>query len=77
MGVQLNHTIVPVHDKQESAGFLTEILGLGPPPALGPFLCIETANGVSLDYDDRSGSVGHRPLRLPRHRGGVRRNLAG
>jgi catechol 2,3-dioxygenase-like lactoylglutathione lyase family enzyme len=53
MGVQLNHTIVPVEDKQASASFLAEILGLDPPKPFGPFLCVETANGVSLDYDDR------------------------
>jgi catechol 2,3-dioxygenase-like lactoylglutathione lyase family enzyme len=59
MGVQLNHTIVPVHDKQESAVFLTEILGLGPPKPVGPFMCVETANAVSLDYDDRRGPAPH------------------
>ena len=53
MPVLLNHTIVPVRDKQESANFLAELLGLGPPIAFGPFLCLETANGVSLDFDDR------------------------
>lgn len=60
MAVQLNHTIIPVPDKATSATFLAEILGLDPPTAFGPFMCVETANGVSLDYDDRSGSVpGH------------------
>jgi catechol 2,3-dioxygenase-like lactoylglutathione lyase family enzyme len=55
MAAQLNHTIVPVKDKRESAEFLAQILGLGPPRPLGPFLCVETANGVSLDFDDRWG----------------------
>ncbi len=53
MAVQLNHTIVPVRDKEESARFLADILGLGPPKVVGPFVCVETSNGVSLDYDDR------------------------
>jgi catechol 2,3-dioxygenase-like lactoylglutathione lyase family enzyme len=53
MAVQLNHTIVPVKDKEASANFLAEILGLDPPRPFGPFLCLETANGLSLDYDDR------------------------
>jgi catechol 2,3-dioxygenase-like lactoylglutathione lyase family enzyme len=58
--VELNHTIVPVRDKEASATFLADILGLGPPQPFGPFLCVETANGVSLDYDDRWGPVpGH------------------
>ena len=59
MAVQLNHTIVPVEDKQASAVFLAEILGLDPPKHFGPFVCVETANGVSLDYDDRSGPAHH------------------
>ncbi|HEV2370387.1 MAG TPA: VOC family protein [Acidimicrobiales bacterium] len=57
MAVQLNHTIVNVRDKAESAGFLAEILGIGPPVEFGPFMCLETANGVSLDFDDRRGAV--------------------
>ena len=53
MAVELNHTIVPVRDKKEGADFIAEILGLAPPQPFGPFMCVETANGVSLDYDDR------------------------
>ncbi|HZU72052.1 MAG TPA: VOC family protein [Acidimicrobiales bacterium] len=53
MAVQLNHTIVPVRDKEESARFIADVLGLEPPTPFGPFMCVETANGVSLDYDDR------------------------
>lgn len=54
MAVQLNHTIVPAQDKEASASFLADILGLDPPTRFGPFLCVETANGVSLDYADRA-----------------------
>jgi len=60
MAVQLNHTIVAVRDKKISAIFLAEILGLAAPTPVGPFMCVETANGVSLAYDDRGGPVpGH------------------
>jgi extradiol dioxygenase family protein len=60
MAVHLNHTIIPVRDKKTSATFLSEVLGLDAPTPFGPFMCVETANGVSLDYDDRWGSVpGH------------------
>jgi catechol 2,3-dioxygenase-like lactoylglutathione lyase family enzyme len=59
MVVRLNHTIVPAEDKKASADFLAEILGLDPPTAFGPFLCVETANGVSLDYDDRGTPTHH------------------
>jgi catechol 2,3-dioxygenase-like lactoylglutathione lyase family enzyme len=59
MAVQLNHTIVPAPDKEAAATFLAEILGLDPPKPFGPFLCLETANGVSLDYDDRAAPEQH------------------
>ena len=56
MAVQLNHTIVSVRDKQESARFVTEILGLPEPTPFGPFLVVEAANGVSLDFADDHGA---------------------
>ena len=56
MPIQLNHTVIPTQDKEASARFLAEILGLDPPTSFGPFACVETANGVSLDYANRSGS---------------------
>jgi catechol 2,3-dioxygenase-like lactoylglutathione lyase family enzyme len=52
MTVQLNHTIVQSHDKQESAQLLARILGLDPPGEFGHFVTVEVANGVSLDFDD-------------------------
>ena len=52
MSVQLNHTIVWCRDQQRSAAFLTEVLGLPAPAAFGPFLVVELANGVSLDFHD-------------------------
>ena len=57
MPVQLNHTIVRVRDKRESATFLAEVLGVGPPTAFGPFLVVEVDNGVSLDFADDHGPV--------------------
>ena len=55
MAVQLNHTIVRVRDKQKSATFLAEILGLPSPAPYGPFLVVQTANDVSLDFADDQG----------------------
>lgn len=52
MPAQLNHTIVASRDKRESATFLSEILGLPAPVPYGPFLVVEAANGVSLDFVD-------------------------
>jgi len=50
MAVQLNHTIVAASDSRASARFLAEILGLPDPKPYGPFLVVELANGVSLDF---------------------------
>ncbi len=50
MAVELNHTIVKARNKQTSARFFTEILGLREPAGFGPFLVVELDNGVSLDF---------------------------
>lgn len=52
MSVELNHTIVAARDRQASATFLASILGLAAPTPFGPFMVVETANGVSLDFLD-------------------------
>jgi len=57
MAVQLNHTIVSVRDKHESATFLAEILGLADPTPYGPFLIVQVDNDVSLDFADDHGPV--------------------
>jgi hypothetical protein len=50
MPAQLNHTIVHAKDKVASAQFLADILGLPKPRPFGPFMVVDTANGVSLDF---------------------------
>jgi catechol 2,3-dioxygenase-like lactoylglutathione lyase family enzyme len=57
MPVQLNHTIVAARDREASAAFLTEILGLPAPVSAGPFLVVEVDNGVSLDFAQARGDV--------------------
>lgn len=53
----MNHTIVWCRDQRRSAAFLADILGLAPPSRFGPFLVVETANGVSLDFHDFEGDI--------------------
>jgi len=56
MAIQLNHTIVHVRDKHESATFLAELFDLpAPKPFAGHFMTVQLANGVTLDFcdDDR------------------------
>jgi catechol 2,3-dioxygenase-like lactoylglutathione lyase family enzyme len=57
MPVQLNHTIVHARDKQRSAHFLAQLLGLAQPTGFGPFLVVQVANDVSLDFMDDSGTI--------------------
>ena len=57
MSVQLNHTIVWCKDQQRSASFLSEVFGLPPATRYGPFLVVEAANGVSLDYHETDGAI--------------------
>ncbi len=57
MAVQLNHTIVSAHDKQASADFLAEILGLSTPAPFGPFMMVQTDNEVTLDFIDSAGEI--------------------
>ncbi|MEU6145868.1 VOC family protein [Streptomyces sp. NPDC047081] len=57
MTVQLNHTIVAAYDKNTSARFLADILGLEVSPQFGPFIPVEIPNGVTLDYMDTTGDI--------------------
>ncbi|WP_084961089.1 VOC family protein [Thermoactinospora rubra] len=57
MPVQLNHTIVEARDREETARFLTDILGLPPAGTFGPFRVVELSNGVSLDVVQAGGAV--------------------
>ncbi|MDN5872690.1 MAG: VOC family protein [Nitrococcus sp.] len=49
MAIQLNHTIVAARDKNASAAFLSEILGLPAPTVLGHFVAVQVGD-TSLDY---------------------------
>ena len=52
MTVQLNHTLVAARDRFASARFLAEMFDLPEPYGYGPFACVDTDNGVSLDFMD-------------------------
>jgi catechol 2,3-dioxygenase-like lactoylglutathione lyase family enzyme len=57
VSVQLNHTIVAARDSEASAAFLAEVLGLPAPSEYGPFVMVETDNGVSLDFLDTDDEI--------------------
>jgi catechol 2,3-dioxygenase-like lactoylglutathione lyase family enzyme len=58
MTVKLNHTIVAAHDHEESALFLSELLGLEPPILLGPFAVVSVGGeGLTLDFIKADGNI--------------------
>jgi catechol 2,3-dioxygenase-like lactoylglutathione lyase family enzyme len=50
MPIKLNHTIVHSRDPRAAAEFLTSLFGLPAAVPFGPFLVVQVANDVSLDY---------------------------
>lgn len=57
MPIDLNHTIVAATDKSAAAEFFASILGLKVAAPYGPFIPVETSNGVTLDFADRPGEI--------------------
>ncbi|NUP03000.1 MAG: VOC family protein [Nonomuraea sp.] len=57
MSVQLNHTIVHAGDRDATAAFLVDVLGLEPAPVYGPFRVVSLGNGVSLDVMGAGGEI--------------------
>lgn len=47
---KLNHTIVAARDREASAKFLSEMLGLDPPQTLGHFTMVTGGEDLTLDY---------------------------
>jgi catechol 2,3-dioxygenase-like lactoylglutathione lyase family enzyme len=50
MPIRFNHTIIPARDKGRSASFFTDVFGLSAPQAWGPFLIVELADGVFVQF---------------------------
>ena len=60
MSVQLNHTIVRAVDKDASARFFAELLGLEVGAPAGPFTPVRVNADLTLDFDQRGAVVpGH------------------
>jgi catechol 2,3-dioxygenase-like lactoylglutathione lyase family enzyme len=54
---RLNHTIVAARDKDASAVFLAEVLGLPAPLQLGPFAVVCVGDRLTLDYVDSASDI--------------------
>ena len=52
MSIRFNHTIVRSRDKNESARFLADILGLAEPRPFGHFQVVDLDDEASLDFID-------------------------
>jgi len=53
MSVVLDHTIVRARDRNASARFLADLLGVEPGPPAGPFAPVPVNDDLTLDFDDR------------------------
>ena len=59
MAITLNHTIVPARDKEESARFFAEILGLERGALFGPFAPVRVGETLTLDFADSQAFEPH------------------
>jgi catechol 2,3-dioxygenase-like lactoylglutathione lyase family enzyme len=59
MAPALDHTIVPSHNKIESARFISRILGMEYDQPFGHFQPVKAANGLSLAFDEREEFGSH------------------
>ena len=50
MGVVLDHTIVPVRDREEAVEFYTRIFGFTNLGAVGPFLAVGVNDSLNFDF---------------------------
>jgi catechol 2,3-dioxygenase-like lactoylglutathione lyase family enzyme len=57
MTAKLNHTIVAARDRDASALFLSELLGLAPPIRLGPFALVTVGDELTLDFMETSDDI--------------------
>jgi catechol 2,3-dioxygenase-like lactoylglutathione lyase family enzyme len=57
MTIRLDHTIVHARDKDTSAQFLAEILGLPAPTRLEPFAIVRIGDGTTLDFMNSQGDI--------------------
>ena len=53
MAITLNHTIVPAHDKVESAAFYSRLFGFEQAGEFSRFIVVRVNDTLSLDFDTR------------------------
>ena len=59
MTINLNHTIVPAHDKDASAKFFADIFGIAYAGAVGHFAPVHVNPTLTLDFADANAFESH------------------
>ncbi len=59
MAIELNHTIVPAHDKEKSAKFFARIFGLSYDGEVAHFAPVRVNGSLTMDFDNRSEFKSH------------------
>ena len=59
MPITLNHTIIPAHDKEASAKFFADIIGLSYEGPMGHFAPVKVNDTFTMDFDNREGFESH------------------
>jgi len=59
MPITLNHTIVPSHDKEQSARFFARMFGLNYNGPVGHFAQVRVNGDLALDWDNRDTFDSH------------------
>ncbi len=59
MSIVLDHTIVPAHDKEESARFFARIYGLTYEGPAGHFAPVKVNDALTLDFDNSDHFESH------------------
>ncbi len=57
MAIELNHTIVPAHDKEKSAKFFARIFGLFYDGEVSHFALVRVNDSLTLDFDQIFGRI--------------------
>ncbi len=57
MAIELNHTIVPAHDKEKSAKFFARIFGLFYDGEVSHFAPVRVNDSLTLDFDQIFGRI--------------------
>lgn len=59
MAIELDHTIVPAHDKEESARFFARIFGLSYDGPMSHFAPVRVNDSLTLDFDNADEFESH------------------